>query len=73
MSVPVRTTPALQLGSPTELFSLKGREWRREFSGVDDGFSVSPDGKRFLALIPEVVADELPLTVVLDWTAEVTQ
>ncbi len=73
MSVPVRTTPALQLGSPTDLFSLKGREWRRAFGGEDFGFGVSPDGKRFLAMIPEVVADELPLTVVLDWTAEAAQ
>jgi Tol biopolymer transport system component len=73
MSVPVRTTPALQLGSPTELFSLKGTEWRRAFAGQDGDFCVSPDGKRFLAVIPEVVADELPLTVVLDWTTEIAQ
>jgi hypothetical protein len=34
---------------------------------------VSPNGKRFLALIPEFVADELPLTVVLNWTGEAAQ
>ncbi|MGH9365424.1 MAG: protein kinase domain-containing protein [Thermoanaerobaculia bacterium] len=73
MSVPVRTTPALQLGSRAELFSLKGRDWKRSFGGEDAGFGVSPDGKRFLALVPEVVADELPLTVVLNWTAQVAE
>jgi hypothetical protein len=31
---------------------------------------VSPDGERFLAIVPGVVADELPLSAVVDWTAE---
>jgi Tol biopolymer transport system component len=70
VSVPIRTAPALQIGSPTELFVLKGREWRRVFNDSYSSFSVSPDGKRFLVMIPEVVADEFPLTVAVDWTAE---
>jgi WD40-like Beta Propeller Repeat len=70
MSVPFRTSPALQLGSPTELFLLKGREWRRVFNDAYNSLAVSPDGKRFLVLIPDVLADELPLTAVLNWTAE---
>jgi hypothetical protein len=45
------------------LFALKGPIW--------SSFDVSADGKRFLALVPEVVANEQPLTVVLNWTAEV--
>jgi Tol biopolymer transport system component len=71
ISVPVRTAPALQLGSPTELFLLKGKEWRRVFNDAYSSLGMSPDGKRFLVLIPEVLADELPLTAVLNWTAEV--
>ena len=35
-------------------------------------FDVSLDGKRFLAVIPQA-ANEQPLTVVLNWTAEVRQ
>jgi Tol biopolymer transport system component len=62
-SVPVRTSPSLQLGAPTTLFALKGDPWV--------SFDVSPDGKRFLAIVPEVVADQLPLTVVVNWTSEV--
>jgi Tol biopolymer transport system component len=62
-SVPVRTSPSLQLGAPAPLFALKGDAWR--------SFDVSPDGKRFLAIVPEVEADQLPLTVVVNWTSEV--
>ncbi len=62
-SVPVRTSPSLQLGVPTALFALKGEAWK--------SFDVSPDGKRFLGIVPEVVADQLPLTVVVNWTSEV--
>ncbi len=32
-------------------------------------FDVSPDGKRLLAIVPKIVADELPLEVVVNWTA----
>jgi len=62
-SVPIRTSPSLQLGAPATLFALKGDAWR--------SFDVSPDGKRFLAIVPEVEADQLPLTVVVNWTSEV--
>ncbi len=63
MSVPVRTSPSPELGAPTALFELKGSIWA--------GFDVSPDGKRFLAIVPKIVADELPLTVVANWASEV--
>jgi Tol biopolymer transport system component len=63
VSVPVRTAPSLEIGTPKPLFSLEGRwTWK--------DFDVSPDGKRFLAIVPELVANELPLTVVANWTAE---
>ena len=63
-SVPVRTTPSLQLGAPKPLFELKGRlGWI--------AFDVSPDGKRFLAVVPETLGDELPLSVVVDWPSDV--
>jgi Tol biopolymer transport system component len=63
MSVPVKTSPSLVLGAPTALFAVNGKGW----TGVD----VSPDGNRFLAIVPKVVADELPLNVVVNWTSEV--
>ena len=34
-----------------------------------EDFDVAPDGKRFLARIPEVVAAEQPLTAILNWSA----
>ena len=63
MSVPVRTTPRLEVGSPSALFALPGRSW--------EDFAVSADGKRFLAVVPQAFAGEQPLTVILNWTAEV--
>jgi Tol biopolymer transport system component len=63
MAVPVRTTPRLEVGTPAPLFPLPGRAW--------DDFAVSADGKRFLAVVPQAFAGEQPLTVILNWTAEV--
>ncbi len=63
MAVPVRTTPMLEVGKPAPLFALQGRTW------VD--FAVAADGKRFLAVVPQAFAGEQPLTVILNWTAEV--
>ena len=63
MAVPVRTTPMLEVGSPAPLFALQGRAWT--------DFAVSADGKRFLAVVPQAFAGEQPLTVILNWTAEV--
>jgi Tol biopolymer transport system component len=63
MSVPVRSRPSLELGNPMSVFPLAGKwGWL--------SFEVSPDGRRFLAVVPEIMADELPLTVVANWTAE---
>ncbi|HET9793266.1 MAG TPA: protein kinase [Thermoanaerobaculia bacterium] len=66
MSIPIRTAPSLQIGTPTELFALKGK-----WPWLD--FDVSKDGKRFLAIVPEVVADELPLNVVVNWKPGVAE
>ncbi|HEY3122734.1 MAG TPA: hypothetical protein VGK70_01555, partial [Thermoanaerobaculia bacterium] len=62
MSVPIKTSPSLELGVPTELFALTGKSWK--------DFDVPPDGNRFLAIVPKIVANELPLDVVVNWTAE---
>ena len=59
VAVPVRTEPGLQVGSPVTLFAIGSRRW--------GDFDVSPDGKRFLALIPEVVSNEQPLTALQHW------
>ena len=63
MAMPVRTFPSLQLGEPKALFELKGRS-----NWLD--FDVSTDGKRFLAVVPESLADERPLSVVVNWPAD---
>lgn len=60
MSVPVRTVPELQLGSPKVLFTLKA-------DGLWSDFDVTPDGQRILAIVPRVDASQLPLTVVANW------
>jgi eukaryotic-like serine/threonine-protein kinase len=73
ISVPIRTTPSLQIGSPTDLFSVKEKGWQTAFGNAESCFDVSPDGKRFLASVPVVVADKLPLTVVVNWAAEVAE
>ncbi len=64
MAAPVRTSPSLQLGDPKPLFDLKGRSnWL--------SFDVSADGKRFLAVVPEVLADRAPQNVVVNWPSGV--
>ncbi len=61
MSLPVRTSPTLEIGTPTALFTISGKPW------LD--FAVTNDGKRFLAVAPETTADDQPMTVVVDWPA----
>jgi serine/threonine protein kinase len=72
ISVPMRTSPALEIGTAAPLFSIRkgGTESGALDRGITSGFDVSPDGKRFLVIVPEVVADELPLTIVANWTSE---
>jgi NADPH:quinone reductase-like Zn-dependent oxidoreductase len=59
MSVPIRTTPTLEVGRSSALFTLPGRPW--------EDFDVSADGKRFLAVVPRMFGGEQPLTVILTW------
>lgn len=59
VAVPLRNGAVLESGDPRTLFTLPGRYlWA--------GFDVAPDGKRFLAIVPEVVAREHPVTVVVN-------
>ena len=59
MAVPVRTTPSLEIGVPLRLVAIQGKwPWR--------DFDVSRDGKRFLAIVPQVMANEQALTAVLN-------
>ncbi|HEX5473373.1 MAG TPA: protein kinase [Vicinamibacterales bacterium] len=62
ISVPIRTTPELHIGTPVPLFSIE-----RKHGWI--AFDVTPDGNRVLAVVPEVRAGELPLSVVANWTA----
>ncbi|MEP6995649.1 MAG: protein kinase, partial [Acidobacteriota bacterium] len=62
MSLPIRTSPSLQTGTPVRLFKLEGKPWL--------SFQLSSDGKRFLAVVPQTTADEQPWTVVVNWTSE---
>ena len=63
VSLAVRTSPSLEVGGPAILFERT----LVEVKGIGcNTFDVSPDGKRFLAIVPEVMADRLPLTVVVN-------
>jgi Tol biopolymer transport system component len=62
MVVPVRTTPSLHVGTPRALFSVT-RPW--------NDFVVSADGQTFIAIVPDVMAREQPLTAVLNWQSEI--
>jgi len=64
MSVPVRTTPRIEVGAPVPLFDTGARAW--------EDFAVSRDGQRFLAVVPQALAGEQPLTVIVNWTAGFT-
>ncbi len=73
-SRPVRPLPdQLNLGKPVPLFVWKGEMGRRVAleRGMSSRFDVSADGQRFLAVVPQVVVDELPLFVVINWPAEI--
>jgi dipeptidyl aminopeptidase/acylaminoacyl peptidase len=63
VSVPARAEPSLELGTPVTLFVVREPLW--------GDFAVSPDGKRFLSIVFDVRGNEQPLTVVLNWPAEI--
>jgi hypothetical protein len=64
VAIPIRTSPTLQIGAPATLFTVGpiGRTW--------NDFDVTPDGQRFLAIVPEVIGNESPLNVIVHWSAE---
>ena len=63
MAVSVQASSSVALGQPTPLFALAGRRiWK--------DYDVAPDGKRFLAIVTDLLGDEQPLTVVTNWRPE---
>jgi Tol biopolymer transport system component len=68
VSTQVRTggSHAIDVGSQLTLFAMKGKwPWR--------DFDMSPDGKRFLAIVPRLMSSEQSLTVVLNSMAELAR
>jgi Tol biopolymer transport system component len=61
MAASVRITTVLEVGRPVALFSISG-------GAAWNGFEVSSDGRRFLAVVPAVIAARQPLTVLVNWT-----
>jgi Tol biopolymer transport system component len=58
-AVPIRTTPALEIGRPVALFTTgTPQRWL--------GFDVVADGG-FLAIVPDIGVGEQPLSVMLNW------
>ena len=68
-SVPVATQPKLRIGTPAFLFVSKSLLPHLRRDPESPAFDVFADAKRFLVLVPDVIADEVPLTVVLNWPA----
>jgi hypothetical protein len=66
-SVVVSTQPVLRIGARTLLFTAKSLVPRPGSTGP--AFDVFPDGMRILVASPEVTANEVPLTVVVNWPA----
>ena len=66
MAVPVQTQPSLTVGRPVTLFSTDPR------AGIVM-FEPTPDGLRFLAALPRVIASSQPITIVMNWGPAVTR
>ncbi len=62
MVAQIRTSPALDVGRPTALFSVP-RPWF--------DFDVTSTAGQFIAIVPQVLAREQPVTVVLNWHEEI--
>ena len=72
MSVAVQATSgSLKFGAPRALFTIP-------FTLFNSGgvapytYDVMPDGQRFLAMVPEGDAASPPMTVILNWQAELS-
>jgi Tol biopolymer transport system component len=71
VAVPVRSTPSLVFGTPQGLFPIQRTiKWddAKNFEAWPD-FDVSPDGTKFLAIMPQPANHEA-LTAVLNWPRE---
>ena len=65
MAVPVSTDAGkFQAGTPVPLFEIPLRPLN-----VRNRFLLSPDGKKFLFIVPSKTDAIRPITVVLNWTA----
>ena len=64
MSVPVKTSPAFEAGTPQLLFEARFR--------ADNGvqYDVSADGKKFLVDQDLTQAADAPITLVQNWLAK---
>jgi hypothetical protein len=61
MSVPIKTTPTFEAGTPRELFAGQLKV---------NGYEVAPGGQRFLARFPLPETASKSVRLVLDWPAE---
>jgi len=61
--VEIKTVPAFDAGAPRDLFKTPN-SW---------GSDVSPDGQRFLVNMPAGDTPPSPITVVLNWTTELSK
>jgi hypothetical protein len=66
VATPVRTMPSLELGTSRTLFAIPKRE---AWSDV----AVSADGQRFLSISSDSRGSEQPVTIVLNWPAEIAR
>jgi Tol biopolymer transport system component len=64
MRVPITLEPAFSSGPPTRLFDAPVQPW---YTNDSDRSQVSPDGKRFILLIPAGKTAAPPIDIVVNW------
>jgi serine/threonine protein kinase len=69
MAAEVRSGSSIEFGNRTALFEAKLYGGLNVAGGWNNQYDVSPDGQRFL-LNTEAAASAVPITVVLNWAAE---
>jgi len=69
MAVAVRSSSSFEFGAPVPLFATKTAGGAYYNAGTIQQYDVTSDGQRFL-LNTEADASSLPITVVLNWAAE---
>jgi hypothetical protein len=68
MAADVELGPTFRAGVPKPLFEVPG--WAGTTVGGGGRYAVSRDGKRFLFSVLSGATESSPITVVLNWTAE---